>query len=242
MVGISRRSALAGLFGMGALSVSGVWSAPARALAHVSLPSGPMRLSRVVERSLVDGASIRVERIWDLTFASQSQGISVTGVQIEAQVDAPSNLASIAEIERERSTDSMWPILLGEDGAIMAASSGTREEDLSAALREAERMISARDIPAPSIAQQRTYLARLQQASSSLLDQLPRDLFYPTGLPIRSYEEMELPGGIKGSFELTYEANKVPEHGWLDRAIRRVVTHVGESENSATERWALREI
>jgi hypothetical protein len=198
-----------------------------------------MRFSRRLERDLVGGAKLVVSRDWRIQFASQGQGIGITGVQLHAEVDAPETLASLAEIERSRSTADMWPMLLSGDGRIMSAGLGTREEDLAAAAREAERMIAQRPMPASQREAQRQYLSELARAGSSLLDTLPDDLFFPSGEPVRSSRVVALPGGLTGRFEVAYLGTRDALGGCLERAERQVVTRIGDTERRASETWTL---
>jgi len=206
------------------------------------MPDGPMRLTRRIERSLYGGASLVVERSWQVGFVQTARGISVTGEQVEAVVEAPDNLAPLAAIEQSRITDGMWPIVLSPQGRILTAGIGVRSEDISAAMREAEAMIARLNLPEAEEGARLRTLAQFQRAGNSVLETLPADLFYPTLGPIRQAREVELANGIKGEFVVTYEATHVSPGGWLDRAERHVVTRIGASERHAQERWTLVEM
>lgn len=207
----------------------------------MTFPPRPMRLSRRLERSLRGGANLVVRRSWQINFGSQGQGISITGVQLDARVDAPNSLAPIAAIEQSRSTEDMWPMLLSGEGRILAAGIGTLEEDMAAAVHEAERIIIRRPLPASEREVQLQYLAELGRAGSSLLDTMPDDLFFPASPPMRSSQTVELPSGLTGQFEVTYEAACAPARSWLERAERQVITRVGATEQKASEVWELAE-
>ncbi len=238
----TRRGFVGGALGIGCLIGAGFGASVASAQARVAFPVRPMRLSRRLERSLRDGANIVVRRSWQIDFAAQGQGIGITGVQLEAQVDAPASLAPLAEIEQSRSTADMWPMLLSGEGRILAAGIETREEDMAAALREAERIIAQRPLPATERETQRQYLAELGRAGSSILDTMPADLFFPAGEPFRSRRIVDLPSGLTGQFEVTYEAHCAPTQNWLERAERHVVTQVGQSQQTANEIWEMAEL
>jgi len=238
----TRRGAMGAFLGLGICASVGLFPAVARANGSVAIPTSPMLLSRRIERSLKDGASLSVDRSWRVNFASRPQGISISGEQIEASVSAPETLAPLAAIEEGRSTDEMWPIMLSADGRIVRSGMSTREDDLAAAIEQAQQMISSRAIPASEQEAQMQYIAELAKAGSSLLARLPDDLFFPRLGPVRSVREVELPGGLTGEFEVSYSAVAASSGNWLARAEREVITRLGGSEQRAHEVWNMRDI
>ena len=241
----TRRGAIGGIVGLGCSAVLGLGSGAVLArtqISQITLPERPMRLSRRLERSLRDGAKLVVSRSWQVEFAHQGQGIGITGVQLDAEVDAPSSLAPIAAIEQSRSTEDMWPMLLSGDGRILAAGVGARNEDFAAVVREAEQMIARSRVPVSEQDAHREYLGQLGRAGSSLLETMPGDLFFPIGEPVRSSRTVELPGGLIGRFEVAYDAKCAATGAWLDRAEREVVTRIGSDERRAKELWMLAEL
>ncbi|MEM7665346.1 MAG: hypothetical protein AAF250_05775 [Pseudomonadota bacterium] len=241
MNGITRRGALGSAM---AVAVGGLASqaAPAFAARVSAIPSRPMRLVRRIERQLRGSATIKVTRDWQISFSRQASGIAITGEQISAKVDAPAALAALARIEESRSTDEMFPILLSSDGSIMTTGEYTQRSDLVTAVQEAEAAISKRAVSAPAKGQLRHYLAQLQRSGSTLLDQMPSDLFFPVNPPSRAVRPVSLPDGLMGEFEVTYTAHTAPGHDWLESAVREVVTRIGDSERRSTEMWSLTDI
>ncbi|MEM1052140.1 MAG: hypothetical protein AAGI28_08590 [Pseudomonadota bacterium] len=77
---------------------------------------------------------------------------------------------------------------------------------------------------------------------SLALNTMPDDLFYPSLGPLTSDQTVMLPNGAVGEFTLRYEAKGAVGTGWLDRAERRVTTRIGETVESAFERWRLTDI
>lgn len=219
----------AGIGGLGSMAF---------AAGQLRLPIGTMRLSRVLERTLHDGSMVTVSRSWEVKFAEQGRGASVSGVQIEAQVDAPTSLAALARIEQDRSTAQMWPILLAEDGRIVAAGDNASEADIKAALEEAERIIARKPFPGSAQDARMEYLRTVAEAGGTLLQEMPADLFFPTGTNTKVERQLDLPGGITGSFVATYEAS-ASASGWLDIARREVSTSVDGSVQRAVELWRL---
>jgi hypothetical protein len=236
----TRRGALGAMFGLGISA--GLAPTAAFAQSAIKLPESACILSRRIERSLRDGKSLRVDRSWRVNFSKRGPGIAVTGEQIGVRVDAPASLAPLASIEEARSTADMWPILLTGSGLIVSAGTGSRDEDVAKAVRVAQGMIAARSNPASSEEAQKQFFADLQRSGSSLLDRLPDDLFFPTVGPLHAVRAVDLPDGLKGEFEISYEATAVPGKGWLDRAVRQVTTRLGSSVQTAREEWVLAKI
>ncbi len=242
----SRRRAMSIFAGLGCSITLGAVPAAVFAQSSKALPSGPMRLTRLLERTLRGGAMLSVNRGWQVEFSRRANGntteIVIDGVQVGVNVSAPTALSSLATIEEGRSTDSMWPIRLTDAGTIVSAGSGATSEDIEAAIAQARAMIAARPIPASQIESQQQYLREMQRAGSSLLERLPSDLFFPFERPLHSLRSMELPSGLIGEFEVTYDARSSALGGWLQHAEREIVTRIGQSEQRAKEQWTLAEL
>lgn len=154
-------------------------------------------------------------------------------------VDAPPNLAPLSQIERERSTEGMFPILLGVDGTIMAAGNTTSSGSFESAITTATALLEEGGFSQDSVKQQALYMAQLQKAGSSLLDQLPGDLFYPSTDPFREVRALPLPDGGSGEFEFRWQASVQDDTALLKHAQREVITRIGESERRSSEEWTL---
>ncbi|MEE4205346.1 MAG: hypothetical protein V2I39_03585 [Erythrobacter sp.] len=205
MTQTDRRTLLAGALAASFIAI------PARAADGIAIPEGPMLLTRRIERELARGARLAIARIWLVTFTRRGRGVAVAGRQLTARVDAPVELADLAKAEEARSTDTMWPILLGEDGAILAAGEGAGQ----------------------------AVFAEAQLIDEALVAQLPGDLFYPAETPLRRSETLALPGGLEGTFELSWNARRAPGRLWLGEAEREIVTRVGSDTRRALETWRM---
>lgn len=235
----SRRSLLGSL---AAAPLVGLVAAPwnvALAAVTLNLPAQPMRLVRKLVRELHDGAQIVVEREWLIAFSVQPAGAAINGKQVRADVRAPARVAPIAEIERQRSTDGRFPILLDAAGLIRVAGESTSSEDLAAAVRAAQKMIARQGRSALEAASASRFFAQLQQAGGAALDNLPRDLFFPQ-MPLRhEIRPVSLPDGSTGEFELDYRAAAAPGAAWLAHAQRRITTRLAGSERHSSEAWLM---
>ena len=237
MPAVSRR----GVFGLAFVGALGL-TLPETAFASESaltLPQTPMKFRRRLERSLRDGERIVIEREWLLTFTRQGRGISVVGEQSAVWVDVPPKLARLADLERERSTAGMWPILLSQEGQIVAAGEGTAHDDLERALSIAKDMISQRSASGEMRASRMEDLALFEKAGSELMVRMPNDLFFPAAQPLHLVRSMDLPGGLTGEYEIIYTSRQSRSGQWLDRAQREVVTRIDSSEKRSREEWMM---
>lgn len=242
MAGSTRRTLLAGLIGAG---VAGSLAAIARPLVAadtaLALPGGAMLLERELVRELSDGAAITVRRGWEIGFARQARGILISGAQVSVSVEAPPNLAKLAEIEQRRSTQSMFPILLSETGLILSSGSApAAPASLSAALRAAEEVIARQTRSGAQRDSLLRYLAEIHRAGSSQFETMPADLFFPAATPVRQVESIALPDGIAGEFTLQWEARAAPDARWLAEGERQIVTRIDGLERRSREFWHLR--
>ena len=224
---------MAGLAGM---------TLPASAAPNLQVPQGPMSLTRKLVRQLSDGNEIRVSRSWQISFLRQKPGLAVVGSQINVDVDAPTRLAAIASIERERSTESKFPILLDGSGLIVSAGEAENASDVEGAIRVALQTAAKGGASLTQQQQLRAALARVQAAGTTLLERLPPDLFFPRNSGFVDKREIGLPDGSVGEFEVSYSVISQPLSGLLDRADRHIVTRVGGSEQMSSEHWEMRAI
>ena len=215
---------------------------PTHAFAGIFIPSHGMLLKRRLIRGLNDGNKIIVDRGWNVQFTRQSQGIAITGTQISVSVSAPKALASFVEIEKARSTQNMFPILLSPEGTIMAAGSFTSQESVAKALTTAEDFFIKRGLSAANAAQQIRAMEQLQQSSAKMLDEMPGDLFYPSTQPVRQARSVNLPNGAKGEFEVSWQASTQAGETLLKHARREVITRIGKSERVSSEEWWLERV
>lgn len=206
------------------------------------LPQKPMRLTRRLERLLFDGNRIVIDRRWHVAFNQSNRDITVSGKQISAKVEAPANLDAFARIEESRRDDSMFPLTLSHKGVIMLGHQVDDDDAFGAAAREAERIIAASKQGPTTKNSVRRHLQQMQQASQSLLTTVPRDLFFPSDPPVHNIRHVTLPDGTIGEFELSYSAEPNKDSGWLDRAERKIITRLGESERYSSEVWSLVEM
>ena len=110
---------------------------------------------------------------------------------------------------------------------------------LAPPLRAGENMIAARPQSDPLRDNLRRYLAEIHRADSGQFETLSPDLFVPVGTPQRRVEEVSLPGGLTGAFELLWGARAAPDSSWLIEGQRQIITRIEALERRSREVWTL---
>ena len=236
----SRRSVLGSISVLPFAGLAGIGRANA-ANGDLSLPDGPMILHRTLRRGLRDGIDIVVQRVWTVSFFEQPGGVRITGNQLSATVDAPPEIAAIAEIERERDTSSMFPIELDGNGRIIGIGYGEPQSAVTQAVRAAEKLIAGATHAGSEREQALRQLSQIRSAGGSMLGRLPPDLFFPVPTDFREVQPVALPDGSQGEFELHYRAAAVAAGGWLEALDRTVITRLAGSERQSAESWTMRQ-
>ena len=199
----------------------------------------PFRLVRRVERELRDGARLVVERAWSIRFLPQGQGYRLEGKQADVSVDAPAALAFLADMERGRVEEDMFPLQIGANGEIMGQGSASSDATLAHAI-EAVREKLARQFVQPDdrVAAER-FLTQLQRAGEQALAGWPAILFAPGSLDRSEERAVPLPGGRTGAVTIRTLATSDPVTGLMQRFERRVETRLDTSARSGLERFTL---
>lgn len=217
-------------------------SGAARALVPARAPTGPVRLVRILERGLADGNSLVVTREWMCAFADEGPGMTVHGDQIRVDVEAPAMLAPLAEIEKRRRVDGLFPATLDEAGQIVAAGGSS---DSSAILRASDRAAALLDtFPETAFAGEDpdAFIAQLSGTAAQVVSRVPRDLFFPEEGESSDTRRFPIGEGEFGEVEVSLCAKARASDGLLVHSERLVSTRFQGRERVSRERWALEEI
>lgn len=229
MLGLLAVAPLAGLASPRLLAQDGVGKfAPA---AH------PYRLARRVERQLHGGARLTVERRWSLKFTVQGRGYLVDGHQTSVMVDAPPALAFLAQMERDRLENDMFPLMLDEAGQILSVASSSADEALATAVEQVRKRLEAALGDGRDLAER--FLAELQQAGEQSLAAWPANLLAPGALDREEHRAVPLPGGRSGSITVRTLASSDPATGVMERFERQVTSRLDDSVREGLERFSL---
>lgn len=197
------------------------------------------RLRRRVERELRDGASLIVERIWSVRFVPQGRGFRVDGQQADVTVEAPPALSFLAQVERTRIDQDMFPLLLGSAGEIVGQSASRDDETVSAAVDQVRQRLAAASAQGMDVEGSEQFLKDLQQAGEKALADWPAALFAPGELDLVQEREVALPAGRSGSVTVRTLATSDPATGLMRQFERRVETRLGTRTRSGIERFTL---
>ncbi|WP_423141383.1 hypothetical protein ACOYW6_11135 [Parablastomonas sp. CN1-191] len=227
-----RAALLCGLTMLAGLAIPVGAAAPTQGFA----PTGhPMVLTRTVWRALADGREIRVSRRFRIEIERDGSGYAVRGRQIGVDVDAPAQIAMLAQVERARDESSLFPLRLDAGGRIVsgppAGGSGARREGVAAA----HAVIAAR---APNPAAAREGIAFVDAVGGSgALNRWPDDLFRARPGERAESHPVALPDGGSGNVVVTIEAGAAMPCGVPTAVERRVSTRLGATTRVNRERW-----
>ena len=201
-------------------------------------PAGPFVLTREVGRTLGDGQQIVSRRRYAIRFVASADGTRVEGDLIGVEVDAPADMAGLAEVERSRPDNGLFPLELDSAGLIVARPAAVPSVDAARARTAMAAYLQRQDLTGPERAAALTMAARLQAQAQTTGNTWPADLFRPETAPRREQRDLPLPDGRGGRITATIEASGGPG-GLLAWMERRVVTEIDSTARLSVERWSL---
>lgn len=201
-------------------------------------PAGPHVLTREVTRTLGDGKQIVSRRRYAIRFEPIADGTRVDGDLIGVEVDAPAEMAALAEVERSRPDNGLFPLVLDAAGVIVARPAAARSVDDARAQTAMAAYLQRQDLTDTQRAAALTTATRLQAQAGATGNTWPADLFRPVATPRQEQRELPLPEDRAGRITATIEASGGPDGllAWLER---RVVTEIAGTARHSIERWSL---
>ncbi|MEY4721991.1 MAG: hypothetical protein RIQ46_1716, partial [Pseudomonadota bacterium] len=212
----------------------------AEAQASFTPPDAPLLLTRTLRSPLADGREIVSRRSYEVTIKAEDGGWRVDGRLLDSEVSAPPQLAFLAEMERKRPDEGLFPLFLDAQGRIViggqSASGDSRQ-------KAAEASLAAVDSRATD--------AETRQTADGLLGMLkrqpvltawPEDLFHPMPGHRATSRAITLPDGTRG--EIAMEVDSRPARQDRSRvsasSIHRVITtRMGANARALREEWTL---
>lgn len=203
--------------------------------AQFSPPQSHLRLTRTLRSPLADGREIVSRRTYEVVIVADGDGYRVDGTLVDVAVEAPPQLAPIAEIERRRPDTGLFPLRLDAEGLLVPA---RRPFDRSA-LREAAGVATEvlnRELPGGAPAGVvNGFVAALESGAGE--SRWPEDLFRPTMGRRVERRKVALPDGGSGEVEVEIVATSGEQD--YARMERKVTTALGPSKRVTREEWVL---
>lgn len=233
------------LAGLGALLPLGTpvrAEQPAPRAARFVPPDGPVTLTRTVWRTLNDGKQIRVARSYTIEFVPTANGFVVDGKLVGTEVEAPTLVAPLAELERKRPETGLFPIHLDRNGMILPEPADFNPEPGRAAIAAGNAVLGKEGAPAPLREQARQMMNQIAAASASAARRAgnwPGDLFNPAEVHGLVRHDLALADGTKGQVAIAIDVD-CPSPGRIPRSFeRRVTTTLEGTRRLSREVWTM---
>lgn len=221
------------------LSTRAVFAAAAQPARSIRPPAYPMIYSRSLQRELPGGAMFEVSRRFAVQFKPDNGGFSIWGEQVSAEVDAPDSLSVLADLERQRIENGLFPLQLDSSGQIISGAVTDDATRVEMALQEVSLQIATLERAADEKAELQQFVNAVQQAGARLTTHLPPDLFAPVQTEREANRALVLPGGTAGQINTRFQAAKDADTGLMQHAVREVLTSLDGQQRRIVERWTL---
>jgi len=201
-----------------------------------SPPSDPVILTRTLQRPLPGGEQIAVTRRYVIRFLRDEAGFTVEGQLLDVAVDAPPQLARLAEIERTRPDSFLFPTRLDSGGKILDPSELASDPiALTRALAGAAEALDESRL-GPTDREELSKAVRTVGAAAAI-SLWPTLLFNPGSNERVTRQTVTLSDGAKGHVEVRIRADSVTAGGLPGRVERSVTTRIGNSARVTHEIW-----
>lgn len=234
-----RRLFLAGVAAIlpSAMALSAAQPAQNAPASQFAPPSAPLVLTRTVWRALHDGKQIVIQRRYRLRIIRHGDGFKVDGELIDCSVEAPPSLAALAEMERSRPDEALFPVQLDASGRILANPAPEKPRLHRQGGREAMAAVRNSAIANPDKAQAASLIDQIVNAGG--VAPWPSDLFHPARPEQREQRRIALPGGGQGDISVTIAAHGLLQGGLPRLVERTVVTELDGTRKVSREQWTI---
>lgn len=202
-----------------------------------SPPQFDLRLSRTLVRSLPDGATITTRRNYEVRITRAGEGFRVDGKLVDVAVEAPPSLLALAEIERRRPDNGLFPITLDGNGMIAAASGPEQGTPVGRAAVLVSERVGGSDLAALDMLQAQAFVARLR--SGAARSNWPDDVFRPALGRRSESRRIALPAGGEGQVVIQIDGQGAGPQGQIAAVDRTVTTDLGGDQRVTRERWQI---
>lgn len=223
------------------LPVSALALAPATPSIAAPLEFAPPRdalvLTRTLSRSLGDGKEVRTSRRYKIRFVPDRDGYRIDGRLLSVDVEAPPALAALAQLERERPDDGLFPMRVDRHGRFVSATSPAPAQQTARSAAIAARAIGESGRPAADRDTGKRFVASV--ADGQPRTAWPADLFNPVTRNDVQNRTIALPGGGKGHVTIETRATLFAPKGLMREFVRAVTTRMQGHARTSVETWSL---
>lgn len=202
-----------------------------------SPPLSSLLLSRTLTRTLPDGKTITTRRSYEVRFQRDGDGYRVDGNLVDVTVDVPPSLRALADLERQRPDNGLFPIRLDADGRIIGGGNQTASPVVARAAQVAAEQIGGSGLTALDMLQAQAFVARLRSGSAH--SKWPDDVFRPFVGKRSETRTVPLPGGEEGQVVIEIEGRRGGSAGQVGSVHRVVTTDLGGDRRVTRELWEL---
>ncbi len=196
-----------------------------------------MVLSRTVIRELSGGAQIVVKRRFRVQFQRDGEGFVLTGTPMDVSVEVPPILARLGDLERQRSEQGPFPILLDGQGLIRRTVAPNDADARQRGQQAANTIISAAAMPAKRKREGEQLLAQL--ATDPRTSPWPTDLFAASNGERHQHRTVALADGSQGEVEVLMKVAFLLPCGMPASFERVVTTQLAGTRRVSRELWTL---
>ncbi len=230
------------LAGAAAIMPVGVYSlpgpkAPASSTDRFQPPSTHLRLTRTLRRPLPGGEQVLTRRSYEIRIVPDGAGFRVDGRLVSVEVEAPQKLGALADLERKRPDDGLFPMRLDAKGMLLPGTDPPSGEAVRKATERASREIGAMKLPASEKSQALAFVGQFRERPGR--SPWPLDLFHPAPGHRREIRDVPLPDGTLGHVTTAIDATRTEPLGLLSSFTRTVTTDLGGDTRTTHESWTL---
>lgn len=235
------RSLLAAELSLLLCTVAGANSDPVWAKAATPAfapPESPVILTRTVLRPLAGGQQVAVTRRYEIQFTRAHNGFQLDGRLLDVQVEAPPQLAKLAELEHLRRDAGLFPVFLDSQGMILQPGNATgHSSTASLAVKGAEALLAGTSLPNAVRRELASPLVTVSDAGNS--SAWPPFLFNPGPGERSMSRDIALSDGSSGSVEITIRAERLAQDRLPQRVERTITTRLSQTERVSREIWTI---
>lgn len=199
-------------------------------------PESPVILTRSIYLPFPDGNRIAVTRRYELRFSRSRVGLQVDGRLLNTEVEAPSRLSILADLERRRPDIGLFPLLLDPQGMILESQPALNGENATPQAGALAKAIVAKAAVEPGLRHEIT--SAIDSLSGAVKRSVwPVFLFNPSSTKRSTSQSVTLPNGSEGAVETRIVVDQ-PLPGRLPKRVERsVTTHLEGTTRTTREVW-----